>query len=225
MPNEKLERSQLLFELLKPHIEYIFIDESGDLGKYGSVYFTIVALSTHLPNEISRIFKRLRERKFKKKHAKLPEIKAYNSNEEIRRYVLGRLSLCDCSISAVVISKSKIGQEFFEENNTLYNHLCGILFEHISLNTDIVDITIDRKHGNRMLREDFDQYIERKIMGKNPDLKVSIRHLESFASNELQAVDFVAWAVNRKFTHGDSAYYDIIGPKIRNQGKEEIWKD
>jgi len=63
------------------------------------------------------------------------------------------------------------------------------------------------------------------ILGRKADLVVRIRHLESFASNELQAVDFVAWAVNRKFTHGDSAYYDIIRPKIRNQGKEEIWKE
>ncbi len=214
-----------VIEMLKPHFEYIFIDESGDLGKYGSVYFTIVALSTHLPNELSRVFKRLRERKFKKKLSQLSEIKAYNSNEEIRKWVLARLSLCDCSISAVVISKSKVREDLFGQNNKLYNYLCGILFEHISLNTDIVDITIDRKHGNRMLREDFNQYIERKILERKPDLEVRIRHMESFASNELQAVDFVAWAVNRKFTHGDSSYYDIIKLKIRNQGKEEIWKE
>lgn len=209
--------------MVKEHIEYIFIDESGDLGKYGSIYFTIVALSTHLPNELSRVFKRLRERKFKKKLAKLPEIKAYNSNEEIRRWVLARLSFCGCSISAVAVPKTRIHSHLYSCKEKLYNYLCGLLFEHISLNTDIVDITIDRKHGNRVLMDDFNQYIERKILGKKADLKVRIRHLESFASNELQAVDFVAWAVNRKFSHGDSSYYDIIRPKIRNQGKEELW--
>jgi len=211
--------------MVKAHIEYIFIDESGDLGKYGTTYFTIVALATHLPRELSKIFKRLRERKFKKKLSQLTEIKANNSTDEIKRWVLARLSLCDCSISAVVIPKSKIREGSFERKNKLYNYLCGILFEHISLNTDVVDITIDRKHGNRVLQEDFNQYIERKILGRNADLVVRIRHLESFASNELQAVDFVAWALNRKFTHGDSAYYDIIKPKIRNQGREEIWKE
>lgn len=208
----------------KEHIEYIFIDESGDLGRYGSIYFTIVALMTHLPIELRRAIKRVRQRKLKKKLKEIPEIKANNSTAEIRKFVLRMLSMCDCSISAVVIPKSKVREDLFFHKEKLYNYLCGLLFEHISLNTDIVDITIDRKHGNRLLQEDFNQYIERKVRGKSASMEVRIRHLESQASNELQAVDFVAWALNRKFTHGDPSYYDLIKQKIRNQGKEEIWQ-
>lgn len=39
----------------KEHVEYIFIDESGDLGQYGSKFFTIVALTTHEIVSLSRI--------------------------------------------------------------------------------------------------------------------------------------------------------------------------
>ncbi len=211
-------------DIAKPHIEYIFIDESGDLGKYGTVYFTIVALSSHVPNELARILKRLRERKLKKKLKELSEIKANNSSSDIKRWVLERLNRCDCSISAVAIPKAKVRDDLFSHKEKLYNYLCGLLFEHISLNTDIVDITIDKKNGNRLLQDDFNNYIEKKINGRKTDLKVRIRHLESHASNELQVADFVAWAINRKFTHGDSEFYEIIKTKIKNQGKEEIWK-
>ncbi len=206
------------------HVEHIFIDESGDLGKYGSIYFTIVALATHLPVALGRITKKIRQRKLKKKLRELSEIKANNSTDAIKKSVLGMIAGCDCSISAVVIPKAKVRDELFLHKERLYNYLCGLLFEHISLNTDVVDITVDRKHGNLLLQEDFNRYVESRIKGKHRLLKVKIRHLESHASSALQAVDFVAWAVNRKFTHQDAAYYEIIKCKIRNAGKEEIWK-
>ncbi len=77
---------------VSPHIKYIFIDESGDLGKLGSSYFTIVALSTHSPVDFQRIVKRTRQRLFKKKLKELPEVKANNSNERIRKFVLEALN-------------------------------------------------------------------------------------------------------------------------------------
>jgi hypothetical protein len=91
---------------------YIFIDESGDLGKYGSLYFTIVALSTSDLRQIGRIIKRLRVRKLKKDLKELPEIKANNSSESVRKYVLDKLAIADCSISAIAIPKRKIKKSY-----------------------------------------------------------------------------------------------------------------
>jgi hypothetical protein len=206
------------------HTLYIFIDESGDLGQYGTKYFSIVALTTREAITLSRVMKRLRERRLGKKLERLPEIKANNSPDFVRRFVLERIARLDCSISAVAIPKSKVRTDLFDHKERLYNYLCGLLFEHINLNVEHIDITIDRKSNNRLLREDFNQYIERKIHEKRESVKVEIRHLESHASNELQAVDFIAWAMNRKFSHGDSGYYDLIVSKIANAGKEEVWE-
>ena len=171
---------------------------------------------------MGRIMKRLRERKLKKKLRELHEIKANNSNEEIRKFVLNRLLTVECSISAVVIPKSKIQTELFSKKNRLYSLLCGILFEHISLNTDKISITIDKKDSNQLIRNDFNQYLTNKILQKKKNIKIEINHLESYSSAQLQIVDFIAWAVNRKFTHNDSSYYEIIETKIKNCGKEEI---
>ncbi|MGV8177006.1 MAG: DUF3800 domain-containing protein [Candidatus Bilamarchaeaceae archaeon] len=209
---------------MNEHIEFLFIDESGDLGKLGTKYFTIVVLAIHEPKHLVRIIKQARERKLKKKLKELPELKANNSDDHVRKYILEKINACDCSISAVVIPKDKIREYLFDHKNKLYNYLCGILMEQISLNVDIVDITIDKRDNNKLLRDDFNNYIEGKIKGRRKEIKVCIKHLESHSSNELQAVDFVAWAVHRKFTYGDSQYYDIIKSRISNSGKEEIWK-
>lgn len=209
---------------LPPRTQSIFIDESGDLGKHGSAYFTIVALASPSGIRLSRIIKRVREKKLKKKLKELAEIKANNSNESIRRYVLEGISKCDCSVSAIAIPKAKIRDYLFDKQNKLYNYLCGLLFSYINLNFDRVEIIIDKKHSNRLLREDFNQYISTRIRQKAAGINFSIKHLESHASNELQAVDFVAWAIGRKYSLGDSSYYDIIRPKIKNAGEEEIWK-
>lgn len=212
-------------EEIPEHIEYIFIDESGDLGLSGSLFFTIVALNTRDVIQLRRIIKRLRERKLKKKMKELVEIKAYNSNPEIRRYVLNSVSACDCSISAIAIPKNKIHPNLLDHKDKLYNYLGGLLFEHITLRADIVELVIDQKDSNRLLREDFNSYIKGKITSKAPNIDVRIKHFQSHASQELQVVDFVAWAINRKFSFNDSSYYDLISSKIINKGKEVIWND
>lgn len=196
------------------HCEYIFMDESGDLGPKGSKCFTIVALSTHDVEALSRIMKKVRRRKLKKKLKELSEIKAYNSNDAIRKFVLMELGVVPCSISAIVIPKTQLRDGDFEEKERLYNRLCGLLFEHISLGADRVDITIDRKSGNQLLMDDFNQYVISKIRAKSSAITVKIRHLESHASRALQAVDFVAWAFNRKYSYDEAQYYDLIRHRV-----------
>lgn len=206
------------------HKLYIFIDESGDIGKSGSKYFSIVALGTREVADLERAIKRVRRRKLSKKLRAQSEIKAYNSDDYIRRYVLGRISRLNCSISVVAIPTAKVREDLFPEKEALYNYLCGVLFDHITLNVDRVSITIDRKSNSRLLREDFNQYILRKIQGKGVAIQATIQHLESHASHALQAVDLVAWAMNRKFSYDDPRFYNIIKSRIENAGKEEIWK-
>ncbi|MDO8553194.1 MAG: DUF3800 domain-containing protein [Candidatus Micrarchaeota archaeon] len=206
------------------HIKFLFMDESGDLGKLGSRYFTVAVVAVHDPLNLSRIIKRLRERKLKKKMHELSEIKANNSNDLIKRFVLEKVNACDCSISALVISKDKVKDDLFEHKDKLYNYLCGLLLEQITLNVDSISITIDKRETNRLLREDFDRYVERKIKAKSPSIVIKIQHIESYASNELQVVDFIAWSIQRKYAFGDPSFYDLIQNKIRNKGNEEIWK-
>lgn len=201
---------------------YVFIDESGDLGFYGSKYFTIASIVTSEPKSLARIIKRLRQRGLKKKIKELPEIKANNSNKGIREYVLKRVNNLDCKIFAIVVDKSRILSRLYEVKDKLYNYLCGILLDRISLNSGKVIITIDKKHTNTLIREDFNGYIKDKISKKST--AIEIYHLPSYSKNELQVTDFVAWSISRKFNVGDDFYYKIIEGKIINKENIFLWK-
>lgn len=205
-------------------VKYVFIDESGDLGTYGSKYFTIAAIVVEEPKIIGRIIKRLRQRKLKKKLKQLPEIKANNSSKQIRKYVLERLNKSDCQIFVVVIDKSKILPYLTKAKDKLYNYLCGILLSKVGSDSKKLVIAIDKKHTNTLVREDFNEYIKTKLEQCFKTLEIEIQHTSSYSKNELQVADFVAWGINRKFNTGDDFYYRIIEEKIINKESMLLWK-
>lgn len=206
------------------YIKHVFIDESGDLGRYGSKYFTIAAMVVEEPKILNRILKRLRRHKLKKKLKQLPEIKANNSNKQIREYVLKKINKSDCQIFAIVVDKLKIFSDLYEVKDKLYNFLCGILLTRLGITSGKLIIVIDKKHTNTLVREDFDNYIKTKLNDFSKNLTIEINHLPSYSKNELQVTDFVAWSINRKFNVGDDFYYRIIEGKIANKEDMELWK-
>ncbi|VVB61387.1 Uncharacterised protein [uncultured archaeon] len=204
--------------------KYIYIDESGGLGKFGSKYFTVVAIVVDEPKELARVIKKLRERKLKKGIKEFPEIKANNSNKWIREYVLGKVRVSNCGIFAIVVKKDKIHSRLFEVQNRLYNYLCGVLLSRLDADGHKFIITIDKKYTNALVRENFDEYVINKLKYSKSAVDVEVYHLPSHASNELQVVDFVVWSINRKFNAGDSSYYNIIESKITNKEQMLLWE-
>ena len=202
--------------------KYIFIDESGDLGRYGTNYFTIACVVVNDPKYLERIMKKLRRRRLKKALKELPEIKANNSNRIIREYVLRLISRAPCEIFAIVVDKSKIMPNLFDVKDRLYNFLCRILLTEIK-SSDVMHVVIDKKHTNTLIRENFNEYIKNMMKQRKSVGNISIRHLSSYSSQSLQVVDFVAWSINRKFNYGDDLYYSIIKHKIKNRNRMELW--
>src|SRR3989338_3231379 len=205
-------------------LKYMYIDERGDLGKYGSKYFTVAAIVIDEPVKLSRIIKKLRQRILKKKIKQMPEIKDNSSNFIIRKYVLANLAKVDCEIYAIAVSKEAIADYLFDVKDKLYNYLCGILVEKIRKMDGKLSIIIDKKHTNTLVRDDFNRYIENKMKSVNSKMEINIKHEFSHSSNELQVIDFVAWSINRKFNTGDDSYYKIIEKKIANKEDMILWK-
>lgn len=203
---------------------FVYIDESGDLGKYGSKYFTICALLVEEPLVLKRIIKRTRQKKLKKKIKNLPELKANNSDKLTREYILNRVAKTSCQIVAIVVEKNNVMNRLFDVKNKLYNYFCGILMDKVHLPSNNLIIIIDKKHTNTLMREDFNNYIKNKLTLKNSKLIIDISHKESFSLNELQVADFVAWSINRKFNANDEYYYKIIESRIVNKEKIILWR-
>ncbi len=200
---------------------FLFVDESGDLGKFGGRYFVIAALCTSNPKVIYNIIKKIRQRKLKKSLKEVNELKANKSDNLIREAVLRKIFECaDCEIHIISVDKKTIKDYLFEHKNKLYNYIAGILVEHAQGNFKKISLIIDKKDKKGLLRDDFDSYILN--YKAKWGVKISIEHKDSYADRGLQAVDFVAWAVNRRYNTSDDTFYKIIEPKIKH--KKELFK-
>lgn len=162
--------------------------------------------------------KRLRERRIKKKLMEAPEIKANNSNQQTREYVLKKVNECNCEILALVVPKAKIMSKFDTIQNKLYHYLCNILLRDISYDGDLY-IIIDERDTNKLIKLNFENYIKRNYNdGKR---KIDFHQIKTFQDNGLQVVDFIAWAISRKWNFNDDSYLHLIEKNIRIN---EIWK-
>jgi len=85
---------------------FVFIDESGDLGTHGTKFFVVAAVQVKEENALSRIIRKARQRKLKKRLSEAPEIKGFNSNPEVRRFILKRIAAADCKIYALAVEKA-----------------------------------------------------------------------------------------------------------------------
>jgi hypothetical protein len=201
---------------------YVFVDESGDLGKHGSNFFVIACLSTTNVKPLGRIIKKIRQRRLKKKLRELPEIKANSSTPKIRKEILRKVAACDCKIDIIVIDKKQIKEYLYEAKSKLYNYLFGLLIEDMDLQKSHLEIIIDKKDSNYLIREDLNQYIYKKIAYNHSCNHINIKHEASHNNQALQIVDFIAWAVYRKFSYKDETYYKIINQKIGTL--KQLWK-
>ncbi len=60
----------------------------------------------------------------------------------------------------------------------------------------------------------------KEINDIKPLIDLVITHLDSKNSPPLQAVDFISWAIFRKYEKNDITFYEIIKEKIIIENKE-----
>lgn len=201
---------------------HIYIDESGDLGfsSKSSKYFIIAALITEDTLKVSKCITKIRKERLRKKNKKIPELKFHNSDYVIRRRLLQSFAKTDIKIAFVVLRKNQVYDELKSKQNILYNFLCGSLidkiFQKYKINSKI-KITVDRSL-TRINRESFNNYLGYRASlnstkGFNPNF-LKINHINSTQDKCLQAVDFIAGAVARKYNHNDVSFCELIDKKI-----------
>jgi len=199
---------------------YIFLDESGDLGftEKSQQYFVIAILITRDKKPIENCIKRIRQRKLPKKYKKISELKFRNSNTLIRKSVLECLSRREIEISYILLNKRRIYPRLQDKKNIVYNYITSFLLQKVlSEESGKIELVVDRLFTKKN-REEFNRYINYKIKTElRKSMEVSIEHKNSEEERCLQAVDFVAGAIYRKYTLGDESYYPIIRAKIREE--------
>ena len=193
---------------------YLYLDESGDLGRRpgSSRYIVLSALVVDDPLPLDRIIKNVRRHKFRKELRKAREIKANKSSPNLRRHMLQELNkVPNAQVFHMILEKRRMYSGYLlQDRHKQYNFIAGKLAGHILLRGADVEIRIDRSKGAQILQEDFNRYFERKLRERSEVLKVKIFHSHSESWSGLQFADLLAWAAFQKVEHSDPSYVDIL---------------
>jgi hypothetical protein len=198
----------------------VYIDESGNLGGLGSKvsvedpYFILAALITGEDLPIKRCIRDVRQT-LKKKHIVLSELKFNQSSDPSKRRILDCVAKTNSNIAYIFLRKDQAaflshyhGIEPQVLYNDLYKQLLYGVIHKYEFPQEAVEIVIDRfLYG--AAQERFDNYLADGLMRS-----INVSHLDSKQCPGLQATDFIARAIARKYRDNDYLYYNKIQHKI-----------
>ncbi|MBU4332240.1 DUF3800 domain-containing protein [Patescibacteria group bacterium] len=198
----------------------MFLDESGDLGfsQRSSRWFVLTIVLTNEHRKIEKVVKKI-HRRLKKKYRRVMELHAYHADSITKKRMLRCLAdLEDIKVLCIVLNKKKVYVDLQNQKSYLYNYTANILLDRLHnknvLNKkELIEIYIDQRETNKFLKKNFENYL-RNNLEKRSNSGVKIKIKPSHTEKCLQAVDFISWAIFRKYELNDYEYYEIIKDKI-----------
>jgi len=161
-------------------------------------------------------------RPLKKKHKKLGELHASHEKDVTRKRMLKLLSeVNDLKILCVILNKKKVYVDLQNQKNYLCNYTANVLLDRLHTKEILnprepIHLFVDRKDTKKRLRENFINYLT-DSMKKRREGSFVVKLHSSHENKSLQAVDFISWALFRKYEHGDYEFYEIIKNKITDE--------
>jgi len=199
------------------------MDESGDLGfdftkKRSTDFFVITFLFVQDKRSIEKIVRRTHaelQRKYKRKQSVLH---CYREKPKTRKRLLRRLAERECSIMTIYLDKHKVYTDLKNEKTVLYNFVANILLDRVYAKKLIpleqgVQLVASKRETNKFLNQNFAEYLASQAR-RNHKSDISIAIRTPHEDKSLQAVDFVSWAIFRKYQYQDDSYYRIIKTRI-----------
>jgi len=198
-------------------LAYIFLDESGDLGfkKTSSKWMVFAIALIGNKRLLEKVIVTVRK-ELKKKHKKLNELHANRADYVTRKRMFNQLAhVPGLQVLCVMLNKSKVHIDFENQKNYLYTYAVNILLENLLTKNLIslrepIQIFIDRKDTNKNIRDNFVAHLKKSLAKKSRNRSLEIRLEMSHDEKALQAVDFLSWAIFRKYESGDFEFYEMI---------------
>ncbi len=204
-------------------ILYTFIDESGnlDFSASGTKYFILTGFSTFDPNSLATDFYRLKHDLLSNGH-ELEYFHATEDRQTVRDEVFEKLSHHTFDIDAVVIEKAKIYTSL-RRLEYFYPKICSILLNYIVQRylwkgIDEFVIYTAALFSTKGKREALTKGIKKGIVstaGKGK--RHHVLHHSAMSHVCLQAADYCAWAIYRKWESDDYRSYSLIRRWVRSE--------
>lgn len=193
---------------------YIYVDESGDLGftKKSGSFFVVALVKINNPKQVEIWMRRIKSRKLSKKERKLNEAKAAIASEKLKEYFYNHFSDLDFRINLIIINKTKIPSRIKREQGLIYLHMIKEgMTKLVKNNNEPILITIDRRHFQKLTKEAFNTSLkEYLIIHCGSKSQINIHHIDSATNNILQFVDFIVYAVGKKYNTDDLHWYNYL---------------
>jgi hypothetical protein len=201
----------------------IYIDESGRIvnglvanASKSVPYFVLAALVLREGLPIKRCIKDIRQRKIKKRYRKTSELKFHDSDDSIRRRILECIGRTSNNIGYAILYNSKIQHEV--EPQLIYNEICRQLTYKIANNYGVsgqLEVVIDKSfYGPKRVAFNSRMADRTRMIAPATLGEIKVTHVDSKACPYIQAVDFIAGAISRKYRDNDDLYYQKIQHKI-----------
>ncbi len=154
----------------------------------------------------------------RKRYKKVGVLHAYKEEPVIKKRLLSLLTERDCKIMTILLNKKKVYTKLQDEKPVLYNYVTNILLDRIFAKKLLkpdnpVEIIASRKETSKFLNQNFKSYLQSQL-AENHKANVTISIKTPAEEKALQAVDFVSWAIFRKYKYKDDTYYNIISKNI-----------
>ena len=187
-------------------MDYIYIDESGDLGK-DSKYFIISAIISSNKTDLERIINKIKKIK-KKQLRNSNEIKGNNTPNYIIKKILKRLENIDYEAVIIVFNKENKDKIKYSNNNELYDIIASELAKMITIKqkTSIIIDKSKTKHSDIKL---FDKYFIENL-NNNLNFPIEISHLSSTNSKGLQIIDIISWSYFQNYEKNNEEFIKLI---------------
>ena len=201
------------------NMDYIYIDERGDLGNKGSKFFVMAGIKVNNPRLLERMITKTR-RTYKKEIGKSNEIKGTTTPSKVKKSILKRLNKIDAKIFIIIFNKkNKYKIDYNYDNHRLYDILSSELIKLIKINTT-TEILIDRTKTNKEKIKNLNSTLIENI--QNPlKHKITIKQVDSLKYKGVQIADIISWSTFQHVENNNKEYLKIIENTIIKQIYED----
>ncbi len=211
--------------------EYIFMDESWDLGfdftkKKTSRYFVISFLVIKNPKQGNKLVESVIKGMSKAERKRHFGVLHFYQEIPARKIkLLRKLAELDIVIMNIYIDKKQLYIPFQnEERHTLYNYVTNILLDRIIgkklVSAGHLRLIVARRETNKFLNENFQAFLKEKThFAHNLNIHIQIEPYLKTPHKCLQLVDAIARTTFRKLERNDDSYYQYIKNKVVEEYK------
>jgi hypothetical protein len=203
-------------------LRYAFIDETGNVAFSRQNHcLIIVALCTESPRSIDRIIRKMQKRYGSSLAS--GELKAKKADSRLVKNVLTLLAQEPIEVFAIVVDQRML-ENPPDDAEEIYRWTMARLVQKLVRCSPSIEIILDRRYTKAYLRYLLEKAIRKDIYDL-PQQYVLIRQEDSVHFKELQAVDFIAWALFQKFERANDSFYRCILPRFVNLElvSKQVW--